>query len=557
MNAVTDFVRALGPARLAAMGAVALIMVGFFSLLITRLSTPGMGVLFSDLAFEDSIAVTKKLEALNVPFEIKQDGALILVPQTQALQIRMKLAEEGLPAGGGVGYELFDKTDSLGATSFVQNINHLRAIEGELARTIRALDRVQSARVHLVLPKRELFARQTSQPSASIVLKLRGSLDMSQIRAIQHLVASAVPGLTPAQVAIIDDAGRLLAKGQPGDGRTPNVAETDERNLAFEARMQREIEDILASVVGMGRVRVRVTADLDYNKVTQTTDQFDPEGQVVRSSQVRSENSNAAQPSGEEGVTVGNELPNAGANGQRAGAQATEAAQKNEEITNYEISRVTKTETVEAGRVRRVSVAVLVDGTYGKDPQGQATYTPRSQAELDQIGALVRSAVGFDEKRGDVVYIANLRFADTVAADDTPAGTEPLALTMDDYLRIAEIVTTLLVALLVLFMVIKPLVRRVLASDEEPAAIGPDGQPVATAPDGTPLLTNDATDNPLLAPPGAHKASDMIRVAKVSGEIQASVIQGVGQLVSDYPQETLAIMREWMQQTPEQAPANA
>ena len=213
MQGLVEFVRALGAARLAAMGAVTAALVGVFAFIILRVTAPQMSPVFTDLTPEDSAAIVKDLERQAIPYELKNDGAIIMVPRERMTRVRMKLAEGGLPKGGGVGYEIFDKSDTLGATSFVQNINHLRALEGELARTIRGIDRVAAARVHLVLPERPLFSRDKAEPSASIVLKLRGSLEAQQVRAVRHLVASAVNGLKPARVSIVDETGRLLADG--------------------------------------------------------------------------------------------------------------------------------------------------------------------------------------------------------------------------------------------------------------------------------------------------------------------------------------------------------
>uniref|UniRef100_UPI0013301DF3 flagellar basal-body MS-ring/collar protein FliF n=2 Tax=Pseudomonadota TaxID=1224 RepID=UPI0013301DF3 len=181
------------------------------------------------------------LERQAIPFELRNDGAAIMVPKDKVTRLRMKLAEGGMPKGGGVGYEIFDKSDALGTTSFVQNINHLRALEGELARTIRAIDRVQAARVHLVLPEKPLFSRETPEPSASIVLRVRGALEQQQIRAIRHVVASAVNGLKPQRVSIVDEAGQLLADGAQSDA---DAAVGDERRAAFEKRMRKQVEDI-------------------------------------------------------------------------------------------------------------------------------------------------------------------------------------------------------------------------------------------------------------------------------------------------------------------------
>src|SRR3954462_4182931 len=296
-----------------AMVAVTTALTSFFGFVILRVTTPQLTTLFTELSLEDSSAIIKDLERQAIPYELRNDGAAIMVPKDKVTRLRMKLAESNLPKGGGVGYEIFDKSDALGTTSFVQNINHLRALEGELSRTIRAIDRIQAARVHLVLPERPLFSRETPVPSAAIVVRVRGSLEPQQIRAIRHVVASAVNGLKPQRVSIVDEAGRLLADGA---GKEADIAVGDERRNAYEKRMRNEVEAIVSSVVGQGRARVQLTADFDYNKVTQTSDKFDPEGRVLRSTQTREESSASAGDGGQ--VTVNNELPGNQANGTAA-----------------------------------------------------------------------------------------------------------------------------------------------------------------------------------------------------------------------------------------------
>src|SRR3978361_1333858 len=208
-----------------------------------------MTTLFTDLTADDSSSIIKDLERQAIPFELRNEGAVIMVPKDKVTRLRMKLAESNLPKGGGVGYEIFDKSDALGTTSFVQNINHLRALEGELARTIKSIDRIQAARVHLVLPERPLFSRETPEPSASIVLRVRGQLEPAQVRAIRHIVASAVNGMKAQRVSIVDEAGQLLANGASGDS---DNAAGDERRTAFEKRMRNQIE---ASVSSLGCAR--------------------------------------------------------------------------------------------------------------------------------------------------------------------------------------------------------------------------------------------------------------------------------------------------------------
>src|SRR5438034_9577676 len=208
------------------MAAVTVALIGFFAFLMMRVTAPQMTPLFTDLSVEDSAAIVKDLDRQAIAYEIRNEGSIVMVPKDSVTRLRMKLAEGGLPKGGGVGYEIFDKSDTLGATSFVQNINHLRALEGELARTIKAIDRVQAARVHLVLPERPLFSRDKIEPSASIVLRVRGALETQQVRAVRHLVASAVNGLKPQRVSVVDEAGRLLADGAATDDTTASIAVT-------------------------------------------------------------------------------------------------------------------------------------------------------------------------------------------------------------------------------------------------------------------------------------------------------------------------------------------
>lgn len=471
MQGLLGFLKGLGAARLMAMVAVTAALIGFFAFVIMRVTMPQMTTLFTDLSIEDSSAIMKDLERQAIPYELKNDGAAIMVPKDKVTKLRMKLAEGGLPKGGGVGYEIFDKSDALGTTSFVQNINHLRALEGELSRTIRAIDRVQAARVHLVLPERPLFSRETPEPSASIVVRVRGALDPQQVRAIRHVVASAVNGLKPNRVSIVDEAGVLLADGAEGD--TANGGNGDERRVGFEKRMRNQVEAIVSSVVGAGRARVQLTADFDYNKVTQTSDKFDPEGRVLRSSQTREESAATAAADGQ--VTVANELP--GAQGQGTAA-ARDQSKKSEETNNYEISRTTKTEVTEAGRVNRISVAVLVDGAYTKGEKGDLVYQERSKEELDRIGQLVRSAIGYDQKRGDQVEVVNLKFAEGPSVVPTPEPTGllgALQFTKDDVMYVIELAVMMLLGLVVMFMVIRPLVRRILASDPVAALAGPGG----------------------------------------------------------------------------------
>jgi flagellar M-ring protein FliF len=536
LQGLLAFLKGLGASRLMAMIAVTAVLIGFFAFVIVRVTTPQMTTLFTDLSVEDSSGIIKELERQAIPYELRNDGAVIMVPKDKVTRLRMKLAEAGLPKGGGVGYEIFDKSDALGTTSFVQNINRLRALEGELARTIRAIDRIQDARVHLVLPDRPLFSREAPQPSASIVLRVRGGLEPQQIRAIRHLVASAVNGLKPQRVSIVDETGRLLADGSATD--TDGVT-GDERRAAFEKRMRDQVEAIVSSVVGSGRARVELSADFDYNKITQTSDKFDPEGRVLRSSQTREESSVTADNNGQ--VTVNNELPG---NQQSDNPNAArDQSKKSEETNNYEISRTTKTEVTEAGRVNRISVAVLVDGTYTKNDKGQMVYAERSKEQLDRIATLVRSAIGFDQKRGDQVEVVNLKFAEPPAVAPIEARTGLFGMmdfTKDDVMYIIELAVMMLLGLVVIFMVIRPLVRRILAPEPTAAGAVPSALPApaeASAQAG-------ATGQNLV--PSNNATAQLIDVAQVQGQVHAQSVHRVGELAERNPAETASIIRQWL-----------
>ena len=564
MQGFFDFVKSLGAARMAAMAAVTLALIGFFSFLMIQVTTPQMVPLFTDLSVDDSGSIVKDLERQAIPYQLKNDGTIIMVPKDMVTRLRMKLAESGLPKGGGVGYEIFDKSDALGATTFVQNINHLRALEGELARTIRSIDRVQAARVHLVLPERPLFSRDKVDASASIVLKVRGTLEPQQVRAIRHLVATAVNGLKPERVSVIDESGKLLADGATPDNPL-NGASSDERKLAYENHMRNEVEAIVSSVVGPGRARVQINADFDVNRITQTSDKFDPDGRVLRSSQTREEQS-ATNDNKDGAVSVGTELPGAGKQAEGTGSRGDQS-RKTEEIVNYEISRTTKTEVIEAGRVNRISAAVLVDGIYSKNDKGELAYQPRPKEEIDRIAALVRSAIGFDAKRGDQVEVVNLRFAETTPSPiNEPTGwMSYLQFTKDDIMRGAELGVMVLLGLVVLLMVVRPLVRRIITPDVLPgqavapaavAAVSPETAAAAAAagvaiPGVHGSITSTGGPNVSIvggdeAVAISNRTSAMIDIAKVQGQVHAQSVQKVGELADKNPHEAVSIIRNWL-----------
>jgi flagellar M-ring protein FliF len=310
--------------------------------------------------------------------------------------------------------------------------------------------------------------------------------------------------------------------------------------------MRNQVEAIVSSVVGAGRARVQLSADFDYNKTTQTSDRFDPEGRVLRSSQSREESTLTADRDGQ--VTVNNELP--GNQNPPGTVAARDQSKKTEETNNYEISHTTRTEVTEAGRVNRISVAVLVDGTYGKNDQGEMVYKPRSKEEIDQIAALVRSAIGFDQKRGDQVEVVNLRFAEPPAESlDAPHGwLSALQFSKEDIMQAIEWLVMGLLGLAVLLMVVRPLVRRIIA----PAADGLRALPPSAAPnaavlaeagagmvgEGVPAFTAEPSET-----------SKMIDIAQIQGQVHAQSVQKVGEIADRNPRETVSIIRQWLHES--------
>ena len=555
MNALLQNLRNLGTARLAAIGGVGLAMLAFFVFIATRMSAQPMGLLYGDLDLRDSAQVVSKLEAMNVPYQLKGDGAQILVPADQVARLRMTMAEQNLLHGGSVGYEIFDKGESLGASSFQQNMNQLRALEGELARTISSLATVENARVHLVLPRRELFSREKQEPTASIVIKLRGGdrLGKGQVAAIRNLVAGAVPQLHASHVAIIVSEGNLLARsGDDAAGGADGGGTYEDLRTSYETRLGRTVEEMLERSLGPGKARVEVHADMDFDRETTSTETYDPDGQVVRSTQSVQENNDSGDASGEP-VTVSTNLPDAKKEKPDASASSHSQSGRKEETTNYEISKTVKNHVREGGVVRRLSVAVLVDGNYAAAADGARTYQPRSADELKQLQTLVRSAIGYDQKRGDAVEVVNLRFAG-VDEPTTAAAATYLGLAKDDLFRIGETVALVVVALLVILLVVRPLINRIFETLPGGAAAADPDQKLLTHQGGAPVA--------LPAPEGEAGAGavalasesskmleeieQMIDIGQVEGRVRASSMRKIGEIVQKHPEEALAIVRSWM-----------
>lgn len=544
MNSFLETLKQLGPARLAIMGAVLLGLMLFFIFVSLRVSSTEMNLLYSDLSTMDSSAIAAKLEEVKIPYEVSQDGTRVMVADTEVGRARMLLAEAGLPNGGSLGYELFDKQSGFGTTNAVQNINALRALEGELARTISSLDPVRSARVHLVLPQRELFARENRPASASVALGLRPGkrIEPEQIASIQSLVASAVPELKMEQVSIIDQNGNLLARGgQTSENQA--LQKADEMRMKQEQRLSQTIEDLVGRTVGYGKVRATVTAELNFDKIQTAEELYNPEQQVARSTQTVEEGSQEREASQEENTTVQNNLPGVG--GDVLGDSPTSKSNRTEETTNFEISKTVRNITREGGDIKRMSVAVLVDGTYKTDKEGNKTYQPRTAEELTQISSLVKSAIGFDEERGDKVEVVNMPFAEVDVSEDAPDNTL-FGFDKNKLLDVAEVITVAVMIVLVILLVLQPMVGRLLAAEGGTGLDDEGERDLLAAGPRPPALEGPSHE---FEPANLdEEESSMIDVQKVEGKVKASSVKKVEDIVDAYPTETVSVIRSWMSQ---------
>lgn len=538
-----DFIKAIGAARFGVMAGVAAALTAFFLYTANVITEAPKTILYAGLEPRDAAQVTAKLDAMNVQYEAKGDGGTILVPADQVTKLRMELASENLPAAG-VGYELFDKSDAFGATAFVQNINRLRALEGELARSIQTIDGIDGVRVHLVIPERQIFSRDSQSPSASVVLKTRGVMQRGQVQAIQHLVAAAVAGLTPDRVAIVDDKGDLLAGGDDKSGPDAAGANEDQQTTDYEDRMRQRIESIVASVVGEGHVRVQVTAQVNYNHSSETSETYDPDSKVVRSTQTVEQTAADTTGGNSGAVSVSTALPNSQPAPTGADAQKSESG-RTEETTNYEISKTVKTSTVDGGDVKRISVAVVVDGTSTTDAAGHVSYTPRTAQEMKEIEGLVMSAIGYDKSRGDQVQVVNMAFAKIDGGQGTPAPAPFLGLDASYWFKIIEAGILSLTALLIGLFVMRPLIARMFGPLTATIATY-GGSPVAGA---LPAPSGDGSAAAAPGQPAALTGPDGgIDISRIDGQVRESAIRKVGEVVGSHPEEALAILRTWLHQ---------
>ncbi|WP_236038368.1 flagellar basal-body MS-ring/collar protein FliF [Belnapia arida] len=524
VNGVIEGLRGLGRGRLIALGAVAAGIMALLAVMAFRAGEVPMSPLFGELEGRDAAAVVAVLERQKVPYRLSAGGTQVLAPSEQVARLRLMLAKEGLPSGGGVGWEIFDRSEGLTTSPFQQDVNRLRALEGELARTIRGLAGVRTARVHLVLPRREAFSRERGEAQASVVLAMQGAqrLDREGVQAVLHLVATAVPGLKPQHVSIVDSRGELLARGGQALGAAAQALNQEELRRTQEMRIGRAVEELLERSLGPGRVRAEATVEMDFERVETREERFDPENQVARSTQSVTEQNRGAEPPP---TSVATNLP--GQEAQGGGGASSENRQ--EETTNFEIGRSSRSTLREHPVVKRLSVAVLVDGLA----EG-GTWRERTPEELARIAALVRSAIGFDERRGDKVEVVSMRFVEEAGGPAEPPGFLGLPIAPALATRLIESGLLALVAVVAILLLGRPMIGRVAASLAPPAPVPAEGTAEAEA----------AVEGGEVGRLSGAEA--MIDRAQIEGQVRASAINNLIELVEQHPDEALSVLRRWL-----------
>lgn len=415
-------------------------------------------LLYSNLTEEDAGLIIQKLKEQKIPYKASSGG--VMVPSDRVYDLRLQLASAGLPQGGGVGYEVFDKT-SFTMTDFVQKLNYRRAVQGEIARTIRSLSEVEQCRVHLAIPEKSLFSREDDRPKASVLVKLKPGrrLAETQVHGIVHLVSSSVERLDPKDVSVVDNRGEMLTSAtNDKTGMTEGQLEY-QRNI--EKDMENKVMSILDPVVGKGKVRVKVSTTIDFTRVEKTEERFDPDGQVIRSEQKNIEKSTTGKTGGVPGTS--SNLP---AKTTQQAASTQGQAEKRNETTNYEISRTTSHIVNASGNIKRLSVVALVDGIYtAQKDSNEKKYSPRAEDDLKKFESMVKNAVGFLAERGDEVRVVNMPFETAPQEEMTKPEKEILPVV----LAAVKYVVPVIGLILLFLFVVKPLMKTATTMPRIPA----------------------------------------------------------------------------------------
>jgi flagellar M-ring protein FliF len=510
--------------------------IGFGSLIFWN-SRPDYQVLFSSLSQEDAGQILAKLKEKKIPYQLAKNGTTILVPQDQMYDIRITLAAEGLPKGGGVGFEVFDRTN-LGTTDFVQRLNYQRALQGELSRTIKQIKEIEQARVHIVTPKESLFVEEQKKPTASVFIETRSGMTLgaSQVEGIVHLVASAVEGLEPGNITVVDTSGKILSKrveqGLIGQLTTSQLEY--QRNI--EEGLKKKIQGMLEEVLGMNKAIARVSTEIDFQEISIIEESFDPKS-VIRSEQKSTEKSSATSggtlpregkseapaerkaPPGKPGL--GAEVSSKASTSSPSPPSGVSSSERQNEIRNYEISKIKRQIRNPVGSVKKISVAVIVDGTYketsGSKGSKTKQYVPRPPEEMKNLEAIIKRAMGYDERRGDQVELINMPFSWSIPGEDLKPDK---GVTWKEYVvDFYKPAVSLLLASLFIFFVVKPLLKKRLSLPRE---------------NGVPLLAQGDQS--------AFPEAPQVTGAKKPLEIRDQTLQ----LIQKDPSKTVGIIKTWL-----------
>jgi len=536
MNAIIQSMQGMNSVRVIILSVVGIILLLAFAFLSMRLTSPVLSPIYNNLSSEDNSTIATELSAMGVTFEVNDTSGKIMVPSSEILKIRMALASKGLPNKGSiVGYEVFDKDEGIGTSNFVLNINLLRALEGELGRTIASLKSVRNARVHLVLPKKEIFRKGKVMPSASVIITLnnQNKLPKNEISSIQHIVSSAVPNLSISRVTIVDNNGRLLARGSRDNedgsvGGTNSFSTAQEYVENFEKRTKNDLESIIEEIVGIDKVRAQVNVKMNFDRTSTVSETFNPDGQVARSVQTTENSSSSTSGGSGSGVSVANNLPDASVSSGNGGS-GDKSNQLNE-ITNFEISKKQTNFVSETGKIERLSIAILVDGKYEtlvdeEEETETQKYIPRTDEELDQIKTLVKSSVGFDEKRGDTIEVINMEF--TKNAENFLVDDDPLSWLKKDLDSILKTVVVGIVAILTILLVIKPLVNKAF-----------EISPTDLAEEQMNSMAQFEMEN--------QDFGEDMDIEMIQNKMDASPVKKINDIIDNNPEETIQVIRNWM-----------
>ena len=467
LNQLLQLLISLPPSKKISMAFILSLVVAAFVVIFFWANQEEYQVLFNNLSPKDGGSVVAKLQEKKIPYKVGANGATVLVPSEKVYELRLALAGEGLPSGENVGFEIFDHTD-FGTTKFVQELNYRRALQGELARTINQFKEVNGSRVFIVIPKESLFLEEKKPASASIQLDLRSSLPANKLAAIVHLAANAVEGLEPENVTVVDTKGRLIFKGNNRDSTSYLLSNAQlEYQRKVESEIRENVQTMLEGIVGAGKAIVRITAEIDYNKITLSEEEYDPEAKVVRSERNIEESTRA----GENGNPTDQTSMNRRTGILPPSTGATNSKTKKDVATNYEINKITRSILKPAGTIKRLSVAAVIDGTYEmeklEDGTTKKTYIPRSEAELKKFDELVKKAMGYNEDREDQITVDSISFAETIPTGMKDEMVEQGIDILKILAKYRKTLINLILIVLVFFFIVKPLSKSMKKIAEE------------------------------------------------------------------------------------------